>query len=33
MLAQRSKELLEQYRKGEAVGECPLKRALTNNNS
>jgi hypothetical protein len=29
MLAQRSKELLSRYRKGEAVGECPLKRALT----
>jgi len=28
MLAQRSKGLLERYRKGEAVGECPLKRAL-----
>jgi hypothetical protein len=30
MLAQRSKELLSRYRKGEAVGECPLKKALTN---
>jgi hypothetical protein len=29
MLAQRSKELLSRYRKGEPVGECPLKRALT----
>ena len=29
MLAQRSKELLARYRRGEAVGEeCPLKRAL-----
>ena len=28
MLAQRSKELLSRYRKGKAVGECPLKRAL-----
>jgi hypothetical protein len=28
MLAQRSKELLEQYRKGEAVGDCLLKRTL-----
>jgi hypothetical protein len=29
MLAQRSHELLERYRRGEAVGEdCPLKRAL-----
>ena len=32
MLAERSKELLSRYRKGELVGECPLKRALTNNN-
>ena len=32
MLAQRSKELLGQYRRGEAVGvECPLKKALTAN--
>ena len=32
MLAQRSKELLERYRKGEVVGEeCPLKRALAEN--
>lgn len=29
MLAQRSQELLSRYRRGEAVGECPLKRALT----
>ena len=28
MLAQRSKELLSRYRRGEAVGECPLKKAL-----
>jgi hypothetical protein len=29
MLAQRSKELLAQYRRGEAVGaDCPLRRAL-----
>ena len=29
MLAQRSQELLGQYRRGEAVGEdCPLKKAL-----
>jgi hypothetical protein len=29
MLAQRSKELLGRYRRGEAVGEdCPLKKAL-----
>src|SRR5947207_11349107 len=29
MLAQRSKQLLERYRRGEPVGEeCPLKRAL-----
>lgn len=29
MLAQRSKELLERYRRGEPVGEtCPLKKAL-----
>lgn len=29
MLAQRSKELLARYRRGEAVGdECPLWRAL-----
>jgi hypothetical protein len=29
MLAQRSKELLAQYRRGEAAGEdCPLRRAL-----
>jgi hypothetical protein len=31
MLAQRSQELLSRYRKGEAVGECPLKRALLGN--
>lgn len=30
MLAQRSKQLLERYQRGEPVGEdCPLKRALT----
>lgn len=29
MLAQRSQELLGRYRRGESVGECPLKRALT----
>ena len=30
MLAQRSKELLGRYRRGEAVGaECPLRKALT----
>jgi hypothetical protein len=30
MLARRSQELLQRYRRGEAVGdECPLKRALT----
>jgi UDP-N-acetylmuramyl pentapeptide synthase len=30
MLAQRSQELLGQYRRGETVGEeCPLQRALT----
>lgn len=30
MLAQRSKELLSHYRRGEAVGEdCPLKKALS----
>ena len=30
MLAQRSKELLERYRRGEPAGDaCPLKRALT----
>jgi hypothetical protein len=28
MLAMRSQELLSQYRKGEVVGECPLKKAL-----
>ena len=29
MLAQRSKELLGRYRRGESVGEdCPLKNAL-----
>jgi hypothetical protein len=29
MLAQRSKELLGRYRRGESVGdECPLKKAL-----
>ena len=29
MLARRSQELLQRYRRGEAVGEdCPLKRAL-----
>ena len=29
MLAQRSKELLARYRRGEAIGEkCPLKKAL-----
>jgi hypothetical protein len=33
MLAQRSKELLERYRNGEAVGECLLKKALTGGNS
>ena len=33
MLAQRSKELLSRYRRGEAVGEeCPLKKALMANN-
>ncbi len=32
MLAQRSKELLSRYRRGEPVGEeCPLKRALAVN--
>ncbi len=32
MLAQRSKELLGRYRRGEAVGdECPLKKALRGN--
>jgi hypothetical protein len=32
MLARRSKELLSQYRNGEAVGEeCPLKKALPDN--
>jgi hypothetical protein len=29
MLAQRSKELLERYRRGDADGECPLRTALT----
>jgi hypothetical protein len=30
LLAQRSQELLDRYRRGEAVGEeCPLKKALT----
>jgi hypothetical protein len=30
MLAQRSKELLGRYRRGESVGEdCPLKKALS----
>jgi hypothetical protein len=28
MLAQRSQELLGRYRRGEAVGECPLRKAL-----
>lgn len=28
MLAQRSQELLSRYRREEAVGECPLKKAL-----
>jgi hypothetical protein len=29
MLVQRSKELLDRYRRGEPVGEeCPLKKAL-----
>jgi hypothetical protein len=28
MLAQRSKELLGRYRRGETVEECPLKKAL-----
>lgn len=28
MLAQRSNELLSRYRRGEAVGECPLQKAL-----
>jgi hypothetical protein len=28
MLAQRSQELLDRYRKGEAVGDCLLKKAL-----
>jgi hypothetical protein len=28
MLARRSQELLGRYRRGEAVGECPLKKAL-----
>jgi hypothetical protein len=28
MLARRSQELLGRYRRGEAVGECPLKMAL-----
>ena len=28
MLAQRSNELLSRYRRGEAMGDCPLKRAL-----
>lgn len=33
MLAQRSKELLGRYRRGEAVGdECPLTKALADNN-
>jgi hypothetical protein len=31
MLAQRSQELLDRYRGGEAVGECPLKKALADN--
>ena len=31
MLAQRSKELLGRYRRGESVGECPLRRALEAN--
>jgi hypothetical protein len=31
MLAARSKELLERYRRGEAIPEdCPLKKALAN---
>ncbi len=31
MLAQRSKQLLERYRRGEAVGmDCPLEKALAN---
>ncbi len=34
MLAQRSKELLARYRRGEAVGEgCPLKKALRTSTS
>jgi hypothetical protein len=28
LLARRSQELLGRYRRGEAVGECPLKKAL-----
>ena len=33
MLAQRSKELLSRYRRGEVVGDdCPLKKALLDNN-
>jgi hypothetical protein len=33
MLAQRSKELLDRYRRGESVGEeCPLKKALVDKN-
>ena len=33
MLAQRSKELLSRYRRGEVVSEeCPLKKALLGNN-
>ena len=29
MLARRSHDLLERYRRGEPVGDCPLKKALT----
>jgi hypothetical protein len=32
MLAQRSNELLGRYRRGEAVGDCPLKKALMGGN-
>ena len=32
ILAQRSQELLGRYRRGEEVGECPLKNALAGGN-
>jgi hypothetical protein len=32
MLAQRSHELLDRYRRGDAVEGCPLKKALAGGN-